>query len=204
MRTLVAAPHGSKKRYSFPAWEAATRPYDRLVAMHSDDDPCYIEEVTGQVPVVLFDRPPAPFNRQGRNAIYGPLFNEAWRTILGYAHHHCYSHVLSLETDVIPPEGTDILALMEEHHRGDFLIHLYPWRASTGRATKADEMGCTLASVPIWRDVLERHPDDQLYGAFKTDPDYHVTRIDLVELAHLDDDGRSEPCHRSRPASAPA
>jgi hypothetical protein len=178
--TLVACPYHSRKSYALDAWERATSSYDRLLAVCDEESAAELE---GRIPYVVYEEPKS--HRVGKNVIYGPHFNAAWRAILEQAD----GMVLSLEADVIPP--CDIAALMEEHYTEGFLIQGVPWRASQGRKTKAYEMGCTLGSVEDFSKALaaceqqRNHYDEprNLYGILHEFPH---TCIDIVELTHLD------------------
>jgi len=180
MRTLVAAPSASRKHYAFDRWEAATRDYDRLLAI---DEPDYAERVEALgVPTVTYAA--ISKRRLGNNAIYGPRFTEAWQAILGAS--EGYTHILSLESDVIPPEGYDILALMEKEYQPDFTCHDYPWRE--GRPGYAFEMGCTIFTRETLKRAIEVCPDEQgMYCIVSNEDFFKRNRIHVVELEHLTD-----------------
>jgi hypothetical protein len=147
MHTLVAAPIGRRKHYSLLRWVQATEAYNRLLVT---DEPDYAEELrTMGLPVVEYE-PKGDSRRPGANAMYGPAFNTAWHCILENT--DGYSHVLGLDTDVIP-EG-DILSYMEENMTDgiDFLRHGVPWRGVYRRdGMRAYETSCTLAKVETGR-----------------------------------------------------
>ena len=185
MRTLVAAPTCERKRDSFPLWTAATASYDRLVAVETQERE-YAESLG--VPYVLFE-PVEHHRRQGRHRICGPLFNQAWEALLAGA--RGFTHVLSLDTDVIPSE--DILAVMEANYGGteDFLRHGVPWRSDYQRpGLCAYETSCTLGTVAAWRAALDvtytRGELATLYGTVG-DPNLFTHKdINLVALDHRD------------------
>jgi hypothetical protein len=183
MNTLVAALHAKKKDYSFPRWEAATASYDRLLALETFEEE-YAK--TLGVPYVLYEAEEHP-RRQGRHRICGPLYNSAWKALLGKVNGH--THILCLDIDVIP-KG-DILAVMESEYDGSFafLRHGVPWRASYHRpGFKGYETSCTLGSVACWREALARTGGlTTLYGVVG-DPDLFTHKdIDVLELEHLDE-----------------
>jgi hypothetical protein len=186
MRTLVAASHARVKDYAFEQWSAATASYHRLLAIEEGERE-YAESLG--VPYVPFSPEENP-RRQGRHRICGPLFNQAWTAILSAA--GGYTHILSLDTDVIPP--CDILALMEPLYDDtfDFLRHGVPWRTAYHRpGAFAYETSCTLGSVAAWQAALDetyrRGELATLYGVVG-DPDLFTHRdINLVQLTHLDD-----------------
>jgi hypothetical protein len=195
VKTLVAAPAHSSKAYAFDRWAAATRPYPRLISVETDDyEMKALAEVHG-VRWVEYEKIDYA-KRIGLNAIYGPLFNDAWRAILS----DCkgYSHILALDTDVIPTG--DILKVMEEEYTDDimFLRHGVPWRSSYGRASdmKAYETSCTLGKVEDWRVALRRTDElgglSTLYGVVGHPTMYPARNIYVMELEHVDNgiDGR--------------
>lgn len=181
MKTLVACPVAERKHYSFPMWAAATGGYDRLVVTEDED---YADTVEGYgVPVLLFE-PVSTFQRFAE-PIYGPRHTEAWRAIIDNA--QGYTHILSLESDIIPPTGVDILSLMEEHYYDcDFLCHAYPWRYPSRRGQYAYETGCTLSSVEKWREALEKtHEENGLYSTIRCQDYFKNKDIHIVQLEHL-------------------
>lgn len=186
MRTLVAAPVCKRKHYSLAHWAAATARYDRLVAVSEPD----YEEVIRRlgIPVVTYEAA-VHHRRPGVKAIYGPLFNAAWRAITSNA--DSFTHILALDSDVIP-EG-DILALMEEQYDPAFafLRHAVPFRACYGRMSKGYETSCTMASVEDWKLALDKvETMGELTTLYEVvgDPNFFTHKdIDLMVLEHLDD-----------------
>lgn len=181
MRTLVACPVAERKHYSFPLWAAATKAYDRLVVTEDED---YIDTIEGYgVPALLFD--PVSTFRWGINAIYGPRHTEAWRTIVDNA--DGYTHILSLESDIIPPQNVDILSIMEENYSEcDFLCHAYPWRYPGRVGLYVYETGCTLGSVEKWRDALNKtHEKHGVYETVRCVDYFKNKDIHIVQLEHL-------------------
>lgn len=185
MRTLVAAPVAPRKDYSFQHWAAATAGYDRIVTTEYTDYAKVCEQ-TG-VPAVLFESPDDP-RRKGRHSMHGVKFNVAWQAILDSA--RGFTHILSLESDIIPVD-CDIVALMEENYGPeDFLCHLHPWRKEYHRPyVKVCEMGCTFGSVEVFKKALDYcfKTGRTLYGQVRDEPFTHRD-IEMVELIHLDDD----------------
>ncbi len=187
MRTLVAAPVGSVRDYSLAAWAAATASYDRLLVA---DEPWYGSRLDEfGIPWMACDTSHIPQDENLRHRVCGTRFNALWRVITDYARWNAYDHVLSLESDVIPPEGCDILALMEsQHEEGKWLCHATPWPARYHRTGYAYEMGCTLASL----EMLERglaaaeREGRGLYNQPLVQPHKH---INFVPLRHFDDEG---------------
>ncbi len=189
MRTLVAAPTTSRKRESFLEWAAATASYERLVVL-DDDDADYADTLDMVGVHYIFFTPSTDDKRKGPHRMCGPLFNEAWAALLARADD--YTHVLSLDTDVLPPAYCDIVALMENnYHDCDFLIHGVPWRSIYKKSTRlAYETSCTFATVPIWRKALALALEDtdnrQLYRTVRY-PCFRVREISLVNLEHRND-----------------
>lgn len=186
MTTLVAAPIARCKDYSLALWAAATEGHPRLLATEETDYLGVIE--SHGIGAVHYTAPSTPDLTPFRHVMCSNRFNAAWQAILDNADPH--TMVLSLESDVVPPQGVDIVALMEEHWDDalDFLIHLYPYRPSYKRRAgcKAFEMGCTLATTETWRRALRELPaTGVLYWAVYQEK-YKSRQIDLVELEHLD------------------
>jgi hypothetical protein len=181
MHTLVACPFSKRKLYSLDEWEQATRGHARLMAV---DEPEVRKEVKKRGIKFTYFNPVSDF-RRGKNAIYGPRFNEAWSAILENA--DGFTHILSLESDVIPPEGVDIVDLMEHNYDGcDFLCHGYPWRYPSKLGGFAYETGCTIATVGKWREALEKsHPLQGMYGTIRNIDLFTHKDVQLVELQHL-------------------
>lgn len=179
MRTLVASPTGSAKAYCFEQWALATNGYDRLVAVCEPDYKATAESL--HVPVVMYKKP------DDRKGIYGPMFTAAWTAILARAWD--YTHILSLETDVIPPFEWDILEIMEDEYKPDFTAHGVPWRDCdryAGRDTLCYEMGCTIFSVETLRRAIALCPSDRgLYCVTSDAKHFRKHCIDVVELAHV-------------------
>lgn len=188
MRTLVAAPSAERKKYAFPRWAAATSDYDRLVAV-LDSEQGYAEYIRRfGVNVATYQDPPSPRRGYGELAIYGPRFNAAWRCILD----NCdgYTHILALDSDVIP--SGNILAVMEDEWSDDifFLRHGVPWRSSAHEVGKGYETSCTMGSVEAWKTALGEVPDNATSTLYEWvgDPHRYPHRdIDIMELEHLDD-----------------
>lgn len=180
MNTLVAAPTSHRKHYSFHLWEQATRNYPRVMAVNEKH---YYEDIKDIVPTLCFR--PVKFTH---GHIYGPRFNEAWQAIYDWARGH-YTHILSLESDVIPPDGCDIVSVMESEWEDglDFLCHGYPWRGSRGRDNLSYEFGCTMFSIEALQRALNA-PDGVtgIYGCPNHDG-WKRKKIDVVELRHLDE-----------------
>ena len=188
MKSLVVAPHTERKHYALPLWVATTDGYERLLAIEADEREYaeFVEHRYG-VPSVLFVPDEGP-RRQGRHRICGPLYNQAWTALLSKANGH--THVLSLDTDVIP--SGDILALMEAEYGGEaFLRHGVPWRAAYSRpGVNAYETSCTFASLQWWRAALASTLQvgglATLYGTVG-DPDLFTHRdIDIMCLDHFE------------------
>jgi TorA maturation chaperone TorD len=187
MRTVVAAPFGANKAYALGRWAAATENYERLLVT----DELKAIPITSKygIPTVLYESVENP-RRPGKNAIYGPKFNQAWEAILANTNGH--THVLALDTDVIP-KG-DILTAMEAEYDGTFafLRHGVPWRSVYRRPECLGyETSCTLATVEAWRAALDKAqelgPLCTLYEVVGN-PNYFTHKdINLVELEHLDD-----------------
>jgi len=177
MRTVVACPVGKAKAYSLADWAAATVGYDRFMVTDEVD---FADEVEGDhgIPCYIYEAPP---QQEGVHPMYRARYNAAMRCILRHAEGR--SHILSLESDVIPPEGCDILALMEEHYTKGLLCHGYPWRAEYNRPYNGYEMGCTLGSVEEWASALmwAEANHQSVYGAVRQ---VTHTDIDLVQLRH--------------------
>lgn len=189
MKTLVACPVAKRKHYSLPYWAAATSKwgYDRVVATC---EPEYISEIEKlEIPYVLHGIPEK--GREGANAIYGPLFNEAWKAIMEIVADG-YTHILSLESDVI--SEWDILDIMEEHYDGSvsFVRHGVPWRSIYRRpGGYCYETGCTLASLPDWKKAMSLVNE---HGGMRTlyevvgHPSWFTHKdIKVVELEHMDE-----------------
>ena len=176
MWTAVACPVGLTKAYSLADWAAATAGYDRFMVTDEEDTVDLVEDYG--IPCYLFPYLP---KEEGKHPMYRWRYNAAWAKVIEFSKGR--THILSLESDVIPPAGTDILALMEQHYSGGFLCHGYPWRAEYNRPFNAYEMGCTLASIEDWQKALdwaEAH-NQSVYGAPRQLPH---TDIDIVELKH--------------------
>ena len=201
MRTVVAAPTDRVKDYSLAQWAAATAGHDRFLVTTERD---YMPDIQKHgIPVFHYEPPlvpdkpfPIPDPLGTRHIMCGSRFNAAWSRIVGLAEAGGYTHTLSLEIDVIPPEDIDIVGLMESEWDGsvDFLIHLYPYRPSYKRpGKKCNEMGCTMAKTETWRKALDTMPPTgMLYWAVRQtkdkNPRFHFTnkQIDIVELQHLE------------------
>lgn len=194
MNTLTAAPIARKKLYSLERWAAATEGHDKLLVTEEDD---ILEEIGKYAPATLYEKPPDPDISSIRHEMCSNRFNAAWEVIISFAEASGYTHILSLESDVIPPEGVDIVELMESQWDDtvDFLIHLYPWRPSYNRpGRKSYEMGCTMARTETWRKALDTMPPTAVlywcvYQTPEKNPKFHFTnkRIDLVELQHVEE-----------------
>jgi hypothetical protein len=133
------------------------------------------------IPVVFYEPPELEW--VGHHKMCSEQINVAWQTIINAA--SGYDDVLSLEIDVIPPVGHDILATMRKN-RGDehFLCHGVPWRESYNRkGNLAYELGCTLATVEWWQHALDR--PGRLYNTIK---EFERKELIAVALAHLEDD----------------
>lgn len=187
MRTLVASPHAEHKDYSFSRWAEATASYDRLLSFHVADS-IYARKVQGKgIRTALYMCDPHP-RRPGRKAIYGPMYNAAWRAIVDNA--EGYTHILSLDTDVIP--GGDILSAMEAEYDGGFLRHGVPWRAVYRRPGQYGyETSCTLASIEDWTAALDKAGSlgelCTLYEVVGNPHYFHHKDVLLMNLEHLDD-----------------
>jgi hypothetical protein len=170
MHTLVACPIGTSKLYSLAQWRQATAGYPRLLAVDTRDD---CSEQLGDIPVVFYTGEDDPVGHLMRGK-----FNPAWRAIVAAA--EGYTHILSLESDVIPPGDIDILAIMEAAFTDGVLHHAVPWGRSGSEY--GYEMGCTLAAVETWRELLKLK--GPLYGTSRspTVPQYD---INICELAHI-------------------
>ena len=187
MDVLVACPISRRKGYSLHEWEQATKGHDRLMVT---EEPDYLPEIyKAGITALPYVSPPLPENWQDefRHEMCTPRFNAAWKTIIDHAGYHDF--ILSLESDVIPPEGVDIVELMVKAWDGsvDFLVHLYPYRASYNRpGKKCFEMGCTMASAQTWKRAMSELPENvPLYWAVYQEK-YTNKRIDEVPLEHLD------------------
>lgn len=181
MRTLVACACHSRKEYSFDLWEQATSSYHRVVALEKGDNSRIIKRVKRMVDVVMFE-PIGEFCFSD-NPIYGDRFNEAYASILT----KCggYTHMLSLDSDVIPPKGSDILSVMESEcdPEYDFIVHGVPWR-NKNRKTLAYETSCTLGSVEAWGKALSVcSKGHNLYRAVR---DFKCKDFHSVDMQHLD------------------
>lgn len=188
MKSLVAAPAASRKHYSLPAWEEATRSYDRLLAISEPEYEPMVREMG--IDTILFEVPETA-NRWGDKAIYGTLFNAAWKAIL--EHSDGYTHILSLESDVVPIKGVDILKLMEDEYDGSFqfLRHGVPWRAQyRAQGGYCYETGCCFASVDDWKAALELTPTigpkETLYGVIGAPNYLTYKKVNITPLLHLD------------------
>lgn len=189
MNSVVAAPHTIRKHEEFECWAAATSGYDRLLALEASEA-SYAADIWGEwgIPYVLFEPVETP-RRQGRHRICGPLFNQAWSALLDGA--TGYSHVLSLDTDVVP-DG-DILGAMESAYDGSvcFLRHGVPWREAYHRPGQfAYETSCTFGSIEAWRAALDKVQElgglATLYGVVG-DPDLFTHEdVRLLTLHHLE------------------
>jgi len=169
-------------------WAAATAHYDRLLVT---DEPDYEEVIRNLgVPVVLHEAAEHP-TKTGAMRVYGTLLNSAWKAIIENA--EGYTHILSLESDVIP-DG-DIVSVMEEHYDPEyqFLRHGVPWREAyekpPGRFSY--ELGCTLASVQDWKKALAKTDDvepTKIYTVVGVAQAYGLTakNINVCQLEHLD------------------
>lgn len=181
MRSLVAAPAHSCKDYAIDKWAAATSQYDRLVAVDSEDVD-YVKRLNDYgIRSVVYQKT--------EDTIYGPLFTKAWRTIVDNA--EGYTHILSLDVDVIP--SGDILKLMESQYdqRVSFLRHGVPWREVYRRKGCTYEMSCTFALVSDWERAVEFSEKSE--GKFRLyeivgHPSFYTHKdIYLMELEHMDD-----------------
>lgn len=188
MNVTVAAPTARLKDYSLPQWEAATRGHRRLLVTEERD---YIPVIENMGIRAEYYEPPPPSYSPLRHVMCSNRFNVAWAKIL---EHVDTEYVLSLETDVIPPEDVDIVEVMKAEWDGtvDFLVHLYPYRSSYNReGQRCFEMGCTLARTDTWMMALALvPPTGALYQAPYSDyyPFTH-RRIEPVQLSHLDGPG---------------
>ena len=172
MRTLVACPVGRKRDYSLPHWAAATEGYERAVAI---DDAKYADRVEHMGIRVLRFPTSHPWVPR--------CFNDAWRTITHHAEEEGFTHILSLESDIIAPPH--ILKVMEREYEGGFLCHHYPFRKP--RQGMCAEMGCTLASTELWRKALSTCPAGvAVYDWFRLSGKFEVQRIEVVELLHME------------------
>lgn len=187
MKTLVAAAHAKHKDYSFARWAAATASYQRLLSL-STEDAIYARKMEPLgIRTVLYKHIPHP-RRPGKKAIYGPMFNQAWRAIVDNAED--YTHILSLDTDVIP--SGDILSVMEDNYTEGFLRHGVPWRGCYRRAGQYGyETSCTFASVDDWASALNEAenagPLCTLYEIVGRNDLFKTRDILEMELEHLDD-----------------
>jgi hypothetical protein len=182
---LVAAPVGASKDYALDRWVAATNAYDRLLVTNEPEYTDRIESLG--VPWALYTYTPHP-RRQGRHAIHGPMYNAAWKAIIANATD--YTHILSLESDVIP-EG-DILTVMEEQYDEGFLRHGVPWRSVYRRpGNYAYENACTMATIEDWKAAVAKAESlGELSTVFEVvgHPDYFPHKDILVmKMEHLDD-----------------
>ncbi len=195
MRTVVAAPISRVKDYSLAKWAAATAGHDRFLVT---EEPDYMQDIQKYgIPAFHYEPPPVSDDIPNlRHVMCGKRYNVAWKRIVELAMDGGYTHILSLEVDVIPPDDVDIVAIMEGEWDGsvDFLIHLYPYRASYNRpGLKCNEMGCTMAKTKTWKWALDNMPKDcTLFWAVRQtrdkSPRFYFTnkQIDVVELQHLD------------------
>lgn len=193
MNTLVAAPTARRKAYSLEQWAAATKGHDRLLVTEEDD---FLEELGKYAPATSYEAPAYNGPEIFRHEMAGFRFNAAWDVIIRFAEVSGYSHVLSLESDVVPANGEDITAVMESQwdDNYDFLCHGYPYRESYNRpGQKCYEMGCTMARTETWRKALKSLPPTgvlywAVYQTKERNPRLHFThrKIDLVELQHLE------------------
>jgi hypothetical protein len=185
MTTLVAAPIAPRKDYSLERWAAATDGHDRLLVT---EDVSYVDVIKDHgIPAFYFAPPETPDISPFRHAMCSNLFNYAWQAILDNAGDH--ELLLSLETDIIPPKGVDIVKLMEDNWDGsvDFLVHLYPYRDAYHRpGQRAFEMGCTMATTETWKKALAALPEDGVLYWAVYQPTYTNKRIEPVQLEHVD------------------
>lgn len=187
MKSLVASPHAEFKDYSFSRWAEATASYDRLLSFFIADS-LYARKVQEMgIRVVFYDSVPES-GRKGRNAIYGPMYNVAWRTIVENAGD--YTHILSLDTDVIP--SGDILSAMEAEYDGGFLRHGVPWRSCYRRpGLYTYENSCTFAAVEDWAAALDKADDlgprCTLYEVVGHHDFLPHKDVMLMDIEHLDD-----------------
>ncbi len=187
MNTLVAAPTARLKDYSLAQWAAATEGHDRLMVTEETD---YIPVIESHgIPALYYEPPDTPDISPFRHIMCSNRFNAAWETIVVHAEESGFSHTLSLETDIIPPEDVDIVKVMEENWDGsvDFLVHLYPYRVSYNRQGQmCYEMCCETATTETWRKALDGlPPTGVLYWAVYQEK-YTNKRIDPVRLQHLE------------------
>jgi hypothetical protein len=185
VKVKVACPYAERKAYALPKWLEVTKGYDRLLAI---DDAEYAKKVAKMgVPVVAFE-PVNPF-RMGANAIYGPRFNEAWQAILDTIEGQGYDYILSLEIDVIPPPGVDILEVMLANKgREDFLCHGYPWRYPSKLGGNCYEFGCMLTTPEVIKKALSvGDPRSGIYGFTRWIDHFTHRDVDIVKLAHIGD-----------------
>lgn len=191
MKTLVAAPICKSKLYSLPQWAAATQGHHRFLVT---EEPGLVWCLGHVAPVSTYDPPDLEGKLLGGHAFHIPRFNAAWEVIIQMAEMFDYTHILSLESDVIPPEGVDIVGLMESQMDDtiEFLVHLYPYRINTARTEKMFEMGCTMARTETWRRAIRDKPENMAlyqcpYQTVERNPKFHfkVKTIDLVPLQHI-------------------
>lgn len=194
MTTLVACPSALKKLYSLERWAAATKNHPRLIV--SEEEACIMKVQDEGIHCLHYEKPPLPDASMFRHEMCSNRFNAAWERIISFAETTGYDRILSLESDVIPKNGVDIVELMDSQWDDtvDFLVHLYPYRESYNRpGQKCYEMGCTMARTTTWRKALDTLPPTgvlywAVYQTVDKNPKYHWTnrRIDLAELEHLE------------------
>lgn len=194
MKTLVASPICERKLYSLDDWAAATVGHHRLMVIEEGEE--HISDLIRDmgITVMTYRNPP------DEETLFGYPFkpkryNEAWRTIIGFAELFEFSHILSLESDNIPEDGVDIVELMESNFDEDvdFLVHLTHWRDSYGRPDERGfEMGCTMAKTETWRRVIETIPQHAplywaVYQTADKNPKFNITRklIEETTIHHL-------------------
>ena len=190
MDVLVACPISRRKGYSLHEWEQATKGHDRLMVTEEAD---FLPEIY-KAGVTALPYEVEPYQETLVTHSMTPnKFNPAWRTIIEHAGYHDF--ILSLESDIIPPERVDIVQTMIDEWDGtvEFLIHLYPYRSEYHRTEKAYEMGCTMASTKTWEKALNTLPAGvglywSVYQTKEMNPRHYFTskRIDVVELKHLE------------------
>lgn len=196
MNTIVASPIAKHKLYSLDLWASATDGHPRVMSIeNADEEIAPAIEALG-IPVVRYEPPEEDQLYMFHHRFTPKKYNEAYRVIIDYAEKGGYDHVLSLQSDNIPPDDCDIVQVMEDNWDGDvdFLIHLNPWRDEYGRpGMKGYEMGCTLASTKTWRKALDTMPPTgvlywAVYQTKENNPRFYFThkRIDVVDLKHLE------------------
>ena len=184
MRTLVAAPFGEGRLSSLDRWAAATEGYDRVAAI---DQPIGEQLEEYGIPYVEFTYD-GETPEGARHRICSERFNVAWDAILDYAEQGRYTHVLSLESDIVA--DCDIVALMSENFTedDDIVRHVYPWGPEYNRPYhKASEMGCTMMTVEALRTALveARERKSKLYGSVMWTKRLKTRTIEKTELTHL-------------------